>query len=108
VIKAIFMDYYGTVAYENGPISIEVVKRIYKNSDASSPGKVFRYWWETFKERLNEANGDNFRLQHDVALENFKGILEHFHLYQKIRKSYWREWRNIDVQCLFTMMQRSF
>lgn len=79
MIKAIFMDYYGTMVYENGPISIEVVKRIYKNSNASSPEEVFRYWWETYKERLNKANGDNFRSQHDVALENFKGLLEHFH-----------------------------
>lgn len=34
VIKAIFMDFYGTVAHENGPIAMEVVQRIYKNSNA--------------------------------------------------------------------------
>lgn len=43
MLKAIFMDYYGTVAHENGPIAMEVVKRIYKNSGAQSPEDVFSY-----------------------------------------------------------------
>ena len=73
------MDYYGTVVYENGPISIEVVKRIYKSSNAQSPEEVFRYWWKSFREKLGEANGETFRTQHEVALENFRDLLKHFH-----------------------------
>lgn len=79
MIKAIFMDYYGTVAHENGPIAMEVVKRVYKSSNAQSPEEVFRYWWKTFKEKLTYANGENFHTQHEVALDNFKDLLEHFH-----------------------------
>lgn len=78
VIKAIFMDFYGTVAHENGPIAMEVVQRIYKNSNARSAEEVFGYWWKTFKKKLEDANGENFRTQHDVALENFKELLKHF------------------------------
>lgn len=33
MLKAVFMDYYGTVTYENGPITMEVVKRVFENSD---------------------------------------------------------------------------
>lgn len=79
MIKAIFMDYYGTVVHENGPIAMEVVKRIYKNSNAESPEEVFRYWWKTYKEKLACANGADFRTQHEVALDNFKELLMHFH-----------------------------
>ena len=79
VIKAIFMDYYGTVTYENGPISVEVVKRIYKNSDAKTPEEVFRCWWKLYRGKLEEANGENFRTQNDVALESFQELLEHYH-----------------------------
>lgn len=79
MIKAIFMDYYGTVTYENGPITSEVVKRIYKSSNAKTPEEVFQYWWKTFKDMLTAANGDNFRTQHDVALDSFKNLLEHYH-----------------------------
>lgn len=68
MLKGIFMDFYGTAVHENGPIAVEVVKRIYKSSTAESPDEVFRYWWKTFRQKLNEANGENFRTQHDVAL----------------------------------------
>lgn len=37
MIKAVFMDYYGTVVHENGPITMEVVKRIYRNSTEGAP-----------------------------------------------------------------------
>ena len=41
MIKAIFMDYYGTVTHENGPIAAEVVKRVFQTGDAESPEEVF-------------------------------------------------------------------
>lgn len=78
MIKAIFMDFYGTTAYENGPIALKVVQRICRNSNAESAEEVFRYWWKTFKEKLMDANGENFRTQHEVALDNFRDLLEHF------------------------------
>ena len=83
MIKAIFMDYYGTVAYENGPIAMEVTKRVYKSGNAQSSEEVFYYWWKTFKEKLINANGENFRTQHEVALDNFKDLLEHFQSSEK-------------------------
>ena len=100
MIKTIFMDYYGTVTYENGPITAEVIKRIYKNSQAGSPEEVFRYWWKTFKEKLAEANGENFRTQHDVALESFRKLLEHFHSLEDSRELLARmeeHWRTTPV-----------
>ena len=77
-MKAIFMDYYGTVVHENGPIAMEVVQSIYKSSQAKSPEDIFRYWWKTFREKLGRANGAYFRTQHDVALDSFIVLLEHF------------------------------
>lgn len=71
MIKAIFMDYYGTVAHEMGPIAMDVVRRIYKSGNGNSAEEVFGYWWKTYREKLEKANGEMFRTQHDVALENF-------------------------------------
>lgn len=79
MIKALFMDYYGTVAYENGPIMLEVIQSVYKNSTAKSPEEIFIYWWKTIKEKVVHANGANFRTQHEIALENFNDLLDHFH-----------------------------
>ncbi|MDE7243860.1 MAG: HAD family hydrolase [Oscillospiraceae bacterium] len=78
MIKAVFMDFYGTVTHENGPIAMEVVQKIYKTSSAESPEEVLRYWWTAFREKLQDANGEHFQTQHDIALRNFEDLLEHF------------------------------
>lgn len=76
--KAVFMDFYGTAAMEIGPIAISVIKDVYKNSNAQSPESILGYWWKTFRKKLESANGENFRTQHEVALENFRELVEHF------------------------------
>lgn len=78
MIKALFLDYYGTVAHEISPIAIEVIRQIYKTGNAKSPEEIMEYWWRTFREQLTAANGENFRTQHDVALDNFHNLLAHF------------------------------
>ena len=75
---AIFCDFYGTVVYENGPISYEVIMRVYKSGNAQSPEAVVEYWWSTFRKVLDEHCGENYRLQSELALENFKKMLVHF------------------------------
>ena len=67
MLKAIFMDFYGTAAYEISPIAIEVITKIYKSSNANSMEEITEYWWRTFRERLSHFNGENFRTQHDVT-----------------------------------------
>lgn len=78
MLKAIFMDFYGTAAYEISLIAIEVITKIYKSSNANSMEEITEYWWRTFRERLSHFNGENFRTQHDIALENFQNLLKHF------------------------------
>lgn len=78
MVKIIFMDFYGTAAQEIGPIAISVIQDICKNSQAKSMEEVTVYWWKTFRERLFEANGEHFKTQHEVALENFRELVRHF------------------------------
>lgn len=42
MLKAIFMDFYGTAAYEISPIAIEVITKIYKSSNANSMEEHWR------------------------------------------------------------------
>ena len=49
MIKAVFIDYTGTITREDGAVSMEVVKRCYGNSDAKSPQEALTYWWGNLK-----------------------------------------------------------
>lgn len=40
MVRAVFMDYYGTVVRENGPIAMEVVQRVFEGGNAESPEGV--------------------------------------------------------------------
>lgn len=78
MLKALFVDYYGTVAYEMGPGAKEIVRRVYKTGNAGSPEEITKYWWTTFRQLLVTANGEDFRTQHDVALDTLQSMTEHF------------------------------
>lgn len=79
MLKVIFMDFYGTAAHELGPIAVDVVKKVYKSGNVNSMEEVTMYWWKTFRERLAQANGEHFQTQHQVALDNFSHLVQHFH-----------------------------
>ena len=98
--KAIFMDYYGTVAHELGPIAQKVVKKIYETGNAVSMESILGFWWKIFRERLSQANGEQFRSQHDVALECFYHITEHFQITEDPREllaQMEEHWRTTDI-----------
>lgn len=86
MIKALFCDFYGTLVHENGPISYEVIRRIYKGGNARSPEEAVSYWWESISRRLQDACGPNYRTQYDLALENFEDTLAHFQCRENARE----------------------
>ncbi len=78
MIKALFVDYYGTIVYEISPVAVEVIKRVYATGNAKSMEEILGYWWKVFREKLAGANGPTFRTQHDIALDSFRAALPHF------------------------------
>lgn len=78
MIKALFLDFYGTLVHESGPIAIEVIQTICRTGRSSSAKEVLAYWQTTFKMLQEQANGESFRRQHDVALDTFRDLLAHF------------------------------
>ena len=96
-MKAIFCDFYGTIVHENGPISIEVIKRVYNNGSAPSPEAIINYWRNSFRKRTDIACGENWRPQDAVALENIKEVLDYFNCKENpvdLRDMMNEHWRN--------------
>ncbi len=77
-IKGVFCDFYGTLVHENGPISYEVVGRLYKSSQASSPEELVGFWWERFRQLMEEACGEHYRQQRELSLESFADTVKQF------------------------------
>ena len=79
MIKGIFCDFYGTVVHENGPISLEVIERVYRSGDAASPKEVVQAWYQAFDQRVQACCGPHYRTQQELALGSFQQVLERFH-----------------------------
>lgn len=61
MIKAIFVDFYGTVVFEDGEIVKKISQIIYETGNAETVSQIDGYWWNRFKELFENSCGENFR-----------------------------------------------
>lgn len=78
MIKAIFIDFYGTVVFEDGEIVSKISQRIYETGNAQSVSQVDSYWWECFRTLFENAYGENFQLQRELETKSLVDTIQHF------------------------------
>ena len=78
MIKAVFVDFYGTLVRENGPIVGEVLADICAAGEEKDPAPVFGFWWKRFGALLKEANEGAFRSQYALARQAFEETTARF------------------------------
>ena len=86
-IKALFLDFYGTLVYEDG----EVISRICENIRKASPycpetREIATYWWGKFFSSCVESYDENFRLQRDIELDSLRDTLQRFGCNENVEK----------------------
>ncbi|WP_442598759.1 HAD family hydrolase [Neobacillus sp. D3-1R] len=78
-IKAIFLDFYGTVVHEEEASLIEICHKIKEESDTeSSFEEIGYYWMKQFNQVLNNSHGEKFLKQRDVSTTSLQNTLAHF------------------------------
>lgn len=80
MIKAIFMDYTGTMVQEEGKEIKEVVMRICKNSDLHDPKAAVAYWWQQVKEYEESRYGDSYLTEEEIVDHVLAKLVDNFHL----------------------------
>ncbi|MBU3875299.1 HAD family hydrolase [Faecalicatena sp. AGMB00832] len=80
MIKAVFMDYTGTMVQEEGKEIQEVVMRICKNSDLHDPQEAVSYWWKQVKEYEESRYGDCYLTEEEIVDEVLTKLEDEFHL----------------------------
>lgn len=83
MIKAIFIDFYGTVVYEDGEVIERVVREIIrtqKDNSGSTEDKfaIDGYWWKEFQTAFTNAYGDSFETQRKLEYQSLAKTIEHF------------------------------
>lgn len=67
MIKAIFMDYTGTIIQEKGADLEKIVSRIWKNSRLETVEETVRYWWSQLKTMEEKSYDDAFLTEDEIV-----------------------------------------
>lgn len=60
MLKAIFIDYTGTMVREDEPYTRELIAYFMAHSNLKSPGEILKVVWSKVKEIESESHGDSF------------------------------------------------
>ena len=86
MIKAFFLDFYGTVVHEDGEVGKKISQLRYETGKAESPSEVDSFWWKDFQNLFNNSYGNTFETQRALEKKSIKHTLEKFASNENIDK----------------------
>ena len=86
MIKAFFLDFYGTEVHEDGEELKKISQLIYETGKAESPSEVDSFWWKDFQNLFNNSYGNTFETQRALEKKSIKHTLEKFASNENIDK----------------------
>ena len=76
--QAFFLDFYGTVAYEDDEIIRELSQRVQQAGNGAPVEEIRRFWYETFHACCRRAHGAAFQTQRSIELQTLEATLRRF------------------------------
>lgn len=80
MIKAVFLDYTGTIIEEGGPDGMEMLKRCWKNSDIESMEAMLAYWWKLIKAYEAVSYKESYITEDEIVDRALAECAEKIHL----------------------------
>lgn len=59
MVKAVFIDFYGTVVHEDGEVIKKISQEIFDTGNVEDQSEIGSYWWNEFQTGFLSAYGDN-------------------------------------------------
>ena len=78
MIKAVFVDFYGTVVYEDGEVIKRVEQEIFATGEAENTSEIGSYWWKEFQTAFHNAYGESFETQRKLEHDSLEKTIRHF------------------------------
>lgn len=85
MVKAAFLDFYGTVVHEDGEIIKKITKIIMETGNTDDRGEkdlvtkdIGTFWWNEFQSMYMNAYGTNFETQRALEYKSVKKVLSEF------------------------------
>lgn len=78
MVKAVFMDFYGTVVHEDGEIINKITDVIIETGSADDRNKIGAFWWNEFQTMFMNAHGAAFETQRELEYKSLEKTLSEF------------------------------
>ncbi|MEC0126596.1 HAD family hydrolase [Paenibacillus pabuli] len=78
-MKAIFLDFYGTVVHEDDDILPMIYKKVQASAQVDcTTDEIGAYWWKAFSTLFYDSHGSQFTTQRILNVQSLAETLRHF------------------------------
>ena len=78
-IKAILLDFYGTLVHEDDEVIPVICEKIKVNSPLDCNIKdIGKYWWQVFSKMFQSSYGDSFKTQRELEVASLSKTITYF------------------------------
>ena len=78
MIKAFFVDFYGTLVHEDGEVIRKITDIICQTGKVENRKDVGAFWWNDFQHMFTNSYGDMFETQRELERKSLVHTLEKF------------------------------
>lgn len=86
MIKAVFMDYTGTIIQEGGKEIKETIMRMCKNSTLHDPVALLKEWWDVIKKYEAKSYGASYLTEDEIADKVLNHFVDRFDLKENLEE----------------------
>lgn len=77
-IKALFVDFYGTIVHEDGEVIKKITEIIQKTGFTNDISEIDSFWWKDFQTMFQNSYGDTFETQRALEEKSLEHTLAKF------------------------------
>jgi len=78
LIKALFLDFYGTIVHEDGTVIKIVSQKIFDTGIVENKLDIGAFWWKEFQKMCMNSYGENFQTQRAIEYQSLLNTLNNF------------------------------
>lgn len=78
MIKAVFLDFYGTVVHEDGEVIKEITRIIMETGKVDDKSQIGAFWWNEFQTMFMDSYGSAFEKQRTLEYRSLEKTLTRF------------------------------
>ena len=79
MVKAVFIDFYGTVVHEDGAVIKKISQEIFDTGNVEDKSEIGSYWWNEFQSAFISAYGTDFVTQRELEYQSLHKTIQYFH-----------------------------